>query len=63
MKINENTCYYCGIKVDPNNYEEIGNTTIWVCDDRLCQKELQEEIREYNIIEAAHEASQRKSYD
>lgn len=47
MKVNRNHCYYCGIQVDPNNYENIGTTTIWVCDDRKCQKELSDDIKSH----------------
>jgi hypothetical protein len=61
MKINRNHCYYCGVQVDPNNYEDIGPTTIWVCDDRQCQKELQDEIREFTANEAAQAKDEREN--
>jgi hypothetical protein len=47
MKVNENHCYYCGIEVDPSNYEDLGSTTIWVCGDKKCQKDLQYDIADY----------------
>lgn len=61
MKINRNHCYYCGVQVDPNNYEEIGQSTIWVCDDRKCQKELSEDIKVFHAEEAAQADDERKN--
>jgi hypothetical protein len=61
MKVNRNHCYYCGIAVDPNNYEEIGNTTIWVCDDKTCQKELSGDIKIYISEENAKAEDDRKN--
>lgn len=61
MTINKNHCYYCGIQVDPNSYEDIGNTTIWVCNDRKCQKELSEDIRQFISDESAQAKDEREN--
>lgn len=61
MKINRNHCYYCGIQTDPQNYEEIGNNTIWVCNEPQCQKELREEIASFVADERAQAEDERKN--
>lgn len=61
MKVNENHCYYCGTQVDPNNYEDIGNTTIWVCNNQQCQKELSEEVKIYLAEQYAQAEDERRN--
>lgn len=45
MIYNKGTCFNCGQPSD--NYEEIGNTTLYVCDRKECNRELREEMRSY----------------
>lgn len=61
MKINESHCYYCGVETDPENYQDIGNTTIWVCYDRLCKKELADDIKQFIADEQAQAEDERKN--
>lgn len=61
MKLNRNHCYYCGKETDPNNYEDIGPTTIWVCDDKECQKDLNIEIKEFLANEREQAEDERRN--
>lgn len=64
MPINKGYCYYCGIKVDLDNYEYISNssnTTIWVCDNHQCQRELSEDRRAQQADEEAQARDEREN--
>lgn len=45
--MNRNFCFNCGEQVDPAEHETVGNTRLWVCGQRECQRELQKAYREY----------------
>ncbi len=48
-------CFYCGEEAD--DYEEIGRTKLWVCNNRECRRELRHEGQAYEaeVKEKAHE--------
>jgi hypothetical protein len=42
MTVNKGTCFNCGQPSE--DYEEIGNVTLYVCSQRQCQRELRYEL-------------------
>lgn len=43
---NRNSCFYCGVDVDPRDYDYIGSTQVWICADSNCHRELSYAINE-----------------
>ena len=43
--VNKGSCFNCGDDVDPDDYDEIGNSRVNVCDKHECSRELRGEQR------------------
>lgn len=46
---NQNFCFNCGDKVDKDDYEDVGNTRLWICGNWECEKELRSEQYAYSM--------------
>lgn len=59
--LNRGYCYYCGQETDLENYEEVGNTRLWVCSHDACRKELRNDYAVYQAEQEAQAKDEREN--
>lgn len=43
--INRGSCFWCGAEVGSDDWDEIGDSRVWVCNEAECNRELRNEQR------------------